>query len=213
MRVFPAQQDRSRETMRRIEEAALRLLEQLDWRDLTMAGLAREAKASVGSIYARFETKAALLEHLDELYARELLSLAEQFVEACRSEQAAFGTVVEGLVRELFRFHRQRHGLIRVLVLEARTAKPPSFAERSVRMNEAMGGVCTELCGLGLREGREIDPVAMGWALCFMMATIREIALFPGGIPRPDTDDAAQADQIVLMVWGYLDQRAPREAN
>ena len=77
-RLSPPRQARSRDTLERFAGAAVTLLASESWDRIAVARLAREARSSVGAFYARFADKDALLDHLDERYARELTSLLQR---------------------------------------------------------------------------------------------------------------------------------------
>jgi AcrR family transcriptional regulator len=68
----PPAQKRGRQTLQRVVEAAERLLRTHSFEDITVADIVREADASIGSFYARFESKDALLPYVYELYNADL---------------------------------------------------------------------------------------------------------------------------------------------
>jgi AcrR family transcriptional regulator len=61
----PPQQNRSRRTLDRLLEASESLLKRKRFEEISVAELAREPRSSVGSFYARFPGKDALLDFLD----------------------------------------------------------------------------------------------------------------------------------------------------
>ncbi len=67
------QQDRSRRTLERLVEAGLGLLEAEGPDALTVSGITRAARTSVGSFYARFDGKEELLRYLGERALEEAL--------------------------------------------------------------------------------------------------------------------------------------------
>jgi AcrR family transcriptional regulator len=66
------QQERSRETLRRIVESSYALLERGGPEALTVGAIARRARTSVGSFYARFDGKDELSRYLGELALGEV---------------------------------------------------------------------------------------------------------------------------------------------
>ncbi len=114
-------QDRSRATLQRLAGAAAQLLEERPWHQISIAEIVATASSSVGSFYARFPDKAALLDFLDERYTGEVLALHGQIKELIANQAPDLGELVAQLVCELVRFHRRRRGLIRALVQRART--------------------------------------------------------------------------------------------
>jgi AcrR family transcriptional regulator len=93
-------QDRSRRTLRRIVDAGLHLLATEGPDALTVTGIVRRARTSVGSFYARFPGKDDLLRYLGERAleeASEGWAEVHQEVAACREPAEKVGALVEGL--------------------------------------------------------------------------------------------------------------------
>jgi AcrR family transcriptional regulator len=74
-------QERSRQKVELMLEAAVQLLEQSDLASMTTNAVAARAGVSIGSLYQYFGSKQALL---DALVARELGAMAEQVIGAMR---------------------------------------------------------------------------------------------------------------------------------
>jgi AcrR family transcriptional regulator len=66
-------QDRSRRTLERLVAAAARLLEEHGPDAVTVTGVAREARTSVGAFYARFSGKEEMVRYLGERWLAEAL--------------------------------------------------------------------------------------------------------------------------------------------
>jgi len=188
--------------MERVEAAARAALNETGWADLTMADLARAAKTSVGSIYARFPSKEALLDRLDEIYCEEIIALNLSLLE--RAESMSFDDALRDFVHGLSAYHRAHGGLIRTLILETRTAGHPAFHERSARMNKGLKGVARSLRELAATEGRDFPADKVSWVLFLVLSTLRELALFPQGLPRPKVSFAKGDAEIIEMALGYL---------
>lgn len=199
---IPAKQERARRTMERVETAARNALETANWADLTMAGLARAAKTSVGSIYARFPSKDALLDRLDEIYCQEVIAMNEALVTG--ADDLSFDDALTAFVRGLAAYHRTNAGLIRTLILETRTAGHPAFHERSARMNKGLANIAKHLGALAKAEGRELASDKLAWVLFLVLATMRELTLFPKGLPRPKASFAKGEAEIIEMARGYI---------
>jgi len=201
-KAIPAKQARAQRTMERVEAAARAALNQESWADLTMAALARAAKTSVGSIYARFPSKEALLDRLDEIYCEEIIALNTALSDD--PKLTSFDDAMSTFVRDLARYHRAHAGLIRTLILETRTAGHPAFHERSDRMNKALKGVARRLGALAEAEGRTFPADKISWVLFLVLSTMRELALFSQGLPRPKVGFAKGEAEIIEMAQGYL---------
>jgi AcrR family transcriptional regulator len=68
-------QDRSRRTLERLVAAAARLLEEHGPDAVTVTGVTREARTSVGAFYARFSGKEEMVRYLGERWLAEALEL------------------------------------------------------------------------------------------------------------------------------------------
>ena len=199
---IPAKQARSLRTVERIETAARELLQEHSWQTLTMASLAKAAGAHVGSIYARFESKEALLDHLDEVYCREVIDLNCALLP--KMEEMGFEDALATFIDGIARYHRKNSGLVRTLILETRIGDHPSFHARSKRMNGTLQDVYKLLSNTGKHEGRSMPPEKIAWVFFLILSTVREAVLFPKGLPRPTTSLQKQIQEITAMALAYL---------
>jgi AcrR family transcriptional regulator len=106
------------------------MLEGASFDELSVAAIARRARSSVGAFYGRFPDKEALLLHLAEVYAEE----ARGAMQALGEREAGLAEEVRGVVGFVVGFHRERAGLVRALLLEARGRPRGRVAERVRRM-------------------------------------------------------------------------------
>lgn len=204
IRTVPAKQARAQRTMERVEATARALLNEKSWADLTMADLAKAAEASIGSIYARFPSKAALLDRLDAIYCEEVIALNQDVLSEARDVR--FDQALAGFVHNLAIYHRENHGLIRTLILETRTAGHPSFHERSRQMNKGLRLAGRRFFEIAKGEGRSLTIDDISWAMFLVLAAMRELALFPQGLPRPQVSFERGEAEIVEMALGYLER-------
>jgi AcrR family transcriptional regulator len=117
--IRPPVQGRSQRTLRSLLDAAEALLASRPFDEVSVAEIAREAGASVGSFYARFGAKQDLLR---ALYARYVeVSRATLAVWLAPSTWAGrpLGEVIEALCAFVVQDHRERRGLRRAWVLAA----------------------------------------------------------------------------------------------
>lgn len=197
-------QSRSRETLERIVSATIGLLDTQVWDDIAIATIARRARSSVGSFYARFADKAALLDYLDERYAQELTGLLESHVVLARTRGWSLEERARQLLEVLIGYHRKRRGLLRTLVLTARGASPSGYQARSQRINAALPGLIEDFLDSGELDALDAEP-ALHHALSFTFSALREQILFPESIPNPylNTDNDLQA-ALLRNFLGYL---------
>ena len=177
-----------------------------------MDELARRAQSSVGSFYARFSDKDGLLDYLDELYTRDITASSECLTQAEQSE--GLESLVRTLIGSLVAYHRADRGLIRALVLRARTRREPAFDERTSRMNALIPGM------LSLLERRRYEirhprpKRAVFLALAFTFSALRDRILFPESIldPQPSSDEEL-TEELSRSMLAYLGVRTKRRGR
>ena len=217
-RTAAPRQERSRATLERICRAATELLEERNWPEVTVAEIVARARSSVGSFYARFADKEALLDLLDERYTESVVELTGEMAARVREEEPTLGEYVRTLARELVRFHRRSPGLIRALVLRARMYREPAYEERTRRMNAAARQVFEPLvervAALDSREGpRAATLERCFFAFTFMFSALRDRILFPESVVAPTAlDDDQLAAELAAATLAYLDA-PPTEAD
>lgn len=205
------QQARSRDTLRRIVDATRALLEEKPFDEISVTEITERARSSVGAFYNRFSDKEALLDYLDELYAREVIEQARAWADPEACEGASLRELIEGLLRFLVDFHRQRPGLLRTLILEARRHPEGAFRERT----ERMGSRIPPLLDILAARSEEIThpnpkrAVWLGFVLVFH--TIRELILFPEALPPGpapgDEELVAELTDVYLAYLGLPEKR------
>ena len=202
------QQTRSQATLDRLCAAAAELLEERHWHEISVAEIATRANSSVGSFYARFVDKDALLDYLDERYAESVIQMTANLAEEVRTSDPTLEELVPLLVGTLVDFHRARPGLIRALVMRARLFREPAYDERTMRMNEAALGL------LELLEERV--PFSGGGRRCFlafsfMFSALRDRVLFSESVMDPDPAAATEelTRELSRAMLAYLTAPLP----
>lgn len=125
----PPKQSRSQETLDRIANAALTLMEERGVEGATVADIVDRADASVGSFYARFPAKEDLIRYLQ---VRVWTEARERWVAALEAESwegHSLEAVVEGVVGLLVRSLRADYHRRKVLGREL-PADPEASAQR-----------------------------------------------------------------------------------
>ncbi len=184
-------QARSRDTLRRIVKATEKLLEEKTFDEISVTEITKRARSSVGSFYARFPDKEALLDHLDELYAQDVIDFAEGQTDPARWEGVGLAEIVEALVRFLVGFHRERPGLLRTLIVEARRSRGKTFRERTERMRTRIPGLLALVASRKEEIGHAEPDRAAALGFAMVLSTVREVILFPeamilGEVPSDD---------------------------
>lgn len=107
MRLMPPQQERSRRTLERIEEAALELIGERGVEATTVQDIVHRARSSVGSFYARFPGKEDLLVHLEARVWRRARERFDTALEEWEVEGLSLTGLLEPLVELVLRSVRE----------------------------------------------------------------------------------------------------------
>lgn len=191
--VRPPQQDRSRRTLERMLDAARELLGDRGPEGLTVTGITRRARTSVGSFYARFDGKDDLLRYLGESSLEGTVAEVDDLLETL-SGGRDLRQRLEPAARRLFETFVEGPGRV-VLLLDGIHDPLPS---RRSRLEDRAATGLTDLLS-GPPERREL-------AARFLLASLRDAALREG-------DDSAESPfgsrerviaELVEMVVGYL---------
>lgn len=202
--IRPAQQQRSRDTLRRIVDALAELLDEQTFEDVSVQQICEKAGASVGAFYARVGKKDALLEHLrQKVYAETEAQIAELFApEAWRD--VALSEMLTRHAQAWVAVHRARRGVHRALIVEAR--RNTAFAEHARAFNDRLLAAVVR-AWLEKRDEIRHERPKQAVRHAFMMATsfARESIVFsdmwPGYRPRSDRE---LARELALLLRGYL---------
>lgn len=207
-------QERSVRTFLRILEATTELLNEKRFEEISVAEIARRAGSSVGAFYARIKNKDALLDCLDELYAREMMSLTRSLADPARWRGASLEEILSGCVAGLIRYHRERRGLIRALVLRARVRMERRFSERTRRMNATASSLRSLLASRASRMPHPDPDRALAFGFTMILTALREYVLFPEGpaAMSPLSDDELRAE--LTRAWmAYLGTGSARRTG
>ncbi|MFQ5511410.1 MAG: TetR/AcrR family transcriptional regulator [Candidatus Krumholzibacteriia bacterium] len=199
----PPLQARSRESHRRILEAAGELLDRQSFEAVTVAEIARRSKSSVGAFYARFEDKDALLEQLDGLCAEELAAAGRGDVVGLGAGAADLEERIEAAVGFYVGLYRRRAGVIRALRVRERGRMRTRFGERMKESERAL------LVAPVLAARRRVDhpdpQLASTLGALMVTRALEERILFPEMTesPTPITD-AAFTKELARAYLAYL---------
>jgi AcrR family transcriptional regulator len=209
----PPRQARSRATLDRFLGATVTLLSERRFEDAPVAEIARRARASVGSFYARFSDKDALLAHMNErLFDAGRLSW-DAFLAPDRWRGRGAAEVVEGVVRHIVRKRRANRGLLRALALYARSRPAPGFLEHATALNRHVHRRLRELMLERAHEISHPDPGrAIGYGLLLVDSATREVILFGELVPLPGkASDALLARELIAAWLAYLGVKPGRK--
>jgi AcrR family transcriptional regulator len=203
-------QARSQATLDRLEAAAAALLERRSWHEVSVAALCRRARTPVGSFYARFADKDALLDYLDDRYSRQVQGLIAEMAE---TPGATLGATIRHMVERAVAFHIERRGLIRALVLRARSRREPAWELRTQAMNALLPRLIGRLL-VHRSEIRHADPArAAATGLTLVLAAMRDRILFPESLPGPEAADRATLVSALSHLFASYLMRPRREVS
>jgi AcrR family transcriptional regulator len=111
--VFPARQGRSRAVMLALMERALTMLQTRSFAELSVADLCAEEGCTIGSFYARFESKEAFLRAVQHAVIAEARRNIEARLTTERFAGVPLRSVVTRIVEGTVRLARRHEGLIR----------------------------------------------------------------------------------------------------
>ncbi len=148
----PPQQQRSRKTLSAISQATKRLLEKHTFAELTIEQIVKEAGTSIGSFYARFKGKRALLHHLHEEYAQASRTDVQNFVALMDGRTLDLDTFADIWIPEVVQSHFANRGIFRAAMIE--TFDDPQFA---IRAGKLLRHVSTKLARVVADPSRSRD--------------------------------------------------------
>lgn len=129
--VKPPRQARSQQTLERILDAAEALIVDKGADALTMANVAKRARSSIGSLYARFSGKEALLRSVFERFFEQAAATAEKALDPGLWQEAPLAAVFEQTCAFTVRTFLARRELIASLTIyAARSPEMSAIAER-----------------------------------------------------------------------------------
>jgi AcrR family transcriptional regulator len=204
-------QERSRATLARILDATEFLLESHLLEEITLGDILRESGVSVGAFYARFSNKEAIVPCLYERYDRRITEGMKIVLDGQRWRGRALSARVGLLFRYSVMLYRREHGLLRALILRARS--DPDIVTVEQRQNRAELYEMTARMLLECRdEMTHPDPEsAVAFGLLMAGATFREKVLYARA-PHPQAvaaTDAVLVREMSRAFLGYVGAATP----
>lgn len=173
----PALQARSRETIRQIVAAGIKLLERDGADALTVAAVAEEAGVAVGSVYRRFGAKGRLLAVIQSEFTEGFRTeferrMSASHVSASTSPREVVKVAVKGLA-ETFHSHAR---LLRVFMLLG--TSNPAVLEVGVRASRACGAAFHGLLqrtGPAIRHDDATAAIDFSYRMVYAMCAHRVV--------------------------------------
>ena len=171
-------QPRSRLTLNRLLDAAEALLGDRTFDELTVTQVVRRANSSVGSFYARFPHKEALLGALYERHQQQMIAQLDEELSVERWAGVPLAVMIERIVERMVRLYRSQRGLLRALVLFGYAHPDWRYADERERGRLAVSRIA-ELIAERRRKLTHADPARVeSLGVLSVLATLREVILF-----------------------------------
>ena len=204
--VRPAKQTRSRQTLDRILQATLELLQEKEFEEIAIAEIVQRARSSIGAFYARFPSKEALLPALYEAYSRTLPTESTVWSDPSARGERSLTARVTAMVRFVIRDFRRTRRILRPLALYARqNSTAISSEDRRIRTEKHQAARAFLLeCRDEITHPdpeRAVDLIAY-----FIPAIGRDKILF-GDAPHASSvqiEDTALEEELIRMALSYL---------
>lgn len=199
----PPQQDRSRRTLERIENATLELIAERGVEATTVQDIVRRARSSVGSFYARFPGKEDLLRHLEERVWRTARERFDEELEARELAGVSLTGILEPLVELVLRTVREDGRQRRVLDLRT------GADERGAGMRSFQAYILSRLRPLLLERETEIlhpipeRAVDLGFAAVVGAIRVLEDGTLEEGARAGLTDESV-IHELARLYRSYL---------
>lgn len=201
-----ARQSRSAATEERIVAAAVELLAERPYEQVSVADIARAAGISVGGFYARFKSKAALLHWFQHDFVRGMRQLAVDRLESPELADADARTIIEEYFRLVIRAFRDHRALLRQGSAQSRSGRHPRMHREIAALNEDIHGRLKRLLLARASEIRHPEPtVAIDLGITFVSAALREQILFSEQCAHLEPmTDAALLSELTAAFSAYL---------
>jgi AcrR family transcriptional regulator len=206
---LPTYQERGRNTVQRLLDAAERTLESDGLEGATIPAIAAQAGMSVGNVYKRFRDKDSLLQTVYERFFLDSFAANEFALDPAKWEGAPTPELLANLVTGMIEAYRARRSLVRALLLYAQTHPDPAFRSHS----EQLRLQSLELFERLLRDRRaDVGHPHPERAIRFVVMLIGhalETAVLSeagGGLSSGDflSHPAETATELSRIVYGYL---------
>jgi AcrR family transcriptional regulator len=197
-------QARSQRTLEKLLDAAERILLARGLDAVTVPEVVREAGSSVGSFYARFPDKRALLETVHERACVRTLERADELLDPARWVDVPLDHIVSAGVRVAVEIYGSRRNIMNAFAQAF--AGDPGFAARRARSAK---DIRDRLARLVLSKRDAIahpDPErAIDMSLRAITATLEQRNAFSvSGMPEVEIDDVVLVEELTRMVRAYL---------
>jgi AcrR family transcriptional regulator len=201
--VSAPKQQRSRELLDRIIDAATGLFERRGYDVTGMADIAAAAGVSVGIIYTRFSTKEHLLVHLAQQFLTAAVPAAERDMQAVAD--GSLLELAEASFRISARLQRKHQAILAPMSLIVRQTEHPELRRVVASINAAIQGPFRQRVLDRVGEIPHADTeAALDFALASASAALREAILYQPRARLTAAVEAAAARDCARLFVAYL---------
>jgi AcrR family transcriptional regulator len=198
--------------MDRFAEATESLLRDRPFEQISIQEIARLAERPIGSFYARFGSKDALLPFLYQRYHESLEALFAARLARVDWDALGFDTTIEALVDFLVGVYDERRWLLRALALFARS-QPAALPADVVGARSRVFDLPIRILARHRASITHADAeAAIGFAVFIVSSVAREKLLF-GDAPHARVTPISRRglrDELVRVFRSYLTSEVPR---
>jgi AcrR family transcriptional regulator len=204
----PPQQARSRETLRRLLDAAETVIARHGLEGATLPRIARQARVSPANMYRRFRNKDALIAAVFSRFSDMQAESADRPLDTEAIREMGLRPFVRQWIGALVSSYRARADLMRATIEYARNNAAQPFVKRQVELEGRSFDKMAEALLIFRDEIRHPEPeLAVRWAMLMPGFALRELMLFDkANLTRRlvSLDDAQLQEELVRVFLGYL---------
>ena len=201
--VLPALQARSRESLKRLLNATIKVLDEDGLEAATIPRIAARAGLSPGTVYRRFPDKDALMREVCiRIYEQSYLN-AKALLAPEKWQDKPLEQIAEYVIDLSLKGHRQHRGLLRALTLFLLQHQDAAFVRKCDEFQGKAFQNATELLLSRRREIRHPDPeAAVKFAMLMLPIMAEGILVLP-----PNPNDFAR---LIPNLEAVLPRELPR---
>jgi AcrR family transcriptional regulator len=196
---------RRKETTREQDllEAARKLFSQKGFASTTVADIVREAGVAQGTFYLYFESKAAVVQHLLEMFDQ----LVQEEAAARVDESQSSGEIIRARVKAVFHASAKHADLLRMLFLDPSIGVADLIrSDRTAREERMQTAAQVLRAGMASDNILEMDPNLMAR----LVFAIVEAAVVEWVLHGSDTDPEEFAEGLAqILIHGIVKRSAP----
>ena len=206
---YPPRQARSRETLRRLLDAAEKVIARHGLEGATLPRIARQARVSPANVYRRFRDKDALIAAVFSRASDTQAEHADQPIDTESIRKMGLRAFVRQWIGVLIASYRAQAGLMRATIEYSRRNAERPFIKRQVELERRSFDKMAEALLIFQDEMRHPEPqLAVRWAMLMPGFALKELLLFDQAnltgrlVPMDDDDLQEELARVFLSYLG-----------